>query len=323
MRRNLLAALAAAAALVLGTLGTTQARSSRWGETYIPNLPVVTQDGETLHFYDDLIKDKVIVISFIYTSCTDICPLTTARLVEVREKLGDAVGRDIFFISLTVDPERDTPERLKAFADAFHIGDGPGWRFVTGKPEDIHLINLRFGDRSADRGLSDHRNEIVIGNGAIGDWTRNSVLGDLEQVVMDIRSMDPKGRDQVRVASQAGGIDQMHTLSQQPGEALFRKLCSSCHTVGVGDRVGPDLRGVTERRDADWLTRFITNPAKVRASGDAAVAELVERFPGVRMPLLGLAENDAADLVEYLRAQNTRLAVDEPSTSSPSDHHHH
>ena len=115
----------------------------------------------------------------------------------------------------------------------------------------------------------------------------------------------------------------MHTLSHQPGEALFRKLCSSCHTVGVGDRVGPDLRGVTERRDADWLTRFITNPAKVRASGDAAVAELVERFPGVCMPLLGLAENDAADLVEYLRAQNTRLAVDEPSTSSPSDHHHH
>src|SRR4051812_9319027 len=233
MKRKLLASLAVAAALAMVTLGTAEA-GSRWGETYIPNLPVVTQDGETLHFYDDLIKDKVVVISFIYTSCTDICPLTTARLVDVREKLGDAVGRDIFFISLTVDPERDTPEQLKAFADAFHVGDDPGWRFVTGKPEDINLINLRFGDRSADRRLSDHRNEIVIGNGATGDWTRNSPLGDLDQVVMDIRSMDPKLRDQIHVASEDGAIDQMHTVSRQPGEALYRKLCSSCHTVGVG-----------------------------------------------------------------------------------------
>jgi protein SCO1/2 len=323
MRRNLRAALAAAAALVLGVLGTTEARSSHWGETYFPNLPVVTQDGETLHFYDDLIKDKVVVISFIYTSCADLCPLTTARLADVRERLGDAVGRDIFFVSLTVDPERDTPERLKQFADAFHVGNGPGWRFVTGKPEDINLINLRLGDRSAERGLGDHRNEIVIGNGATGDWTRNSVLGDLDDVVMDIRSMDPKERDQMHMASEAGAVDEMHAISHQPGEALYRKLCSSCHTVGVGDRVGPDLRGVTERRDADWLTRFITNPPKVRASGDEAAADLVARFPGVRMPLLGLAENDAADLVEYLRARNTRLAAGEPSTSNLSEHHHH
>src|SRR4051812_939786 len=101
MKRNILASLVVAAALVMGTLGVmgtfgaAEARSSLWGETYIPNLPVVTQNGETLNFYDDLIKDKVVVISFIYTSCTDICPLTTARLADVREKLGDAVGRDI------------------------------------------------------------------------------------------------------------------------------------------------------------------------------------------------------------------------------------
>jgi len=322
MKRDLLASFAAAAALVLGTLGTMEARASNWGETYIPNLPVVTQKGETLHFYDDLIRDKVVVISFIYTSCTDICPLTTARLVDVREKLGDAVGRDVFFISLTVDPERDTPERLKAFADAYHVGDDPGWRFVTGKPEDINLINLRFGDRSADRGLSDHRNEIVIGNGATGDWRRSSPLGDLDEVVMDIRSMDPKQRDQMFMTSEASSIDQVHMISQNPGEALYRKLCSSCHTVGVGDRVGPDLRGVTERRDADWLTAFIMNPKKVRVSGDKAAADLVARFPGVRMPSLGLTDDDAADLVEYLRAQNTRLAAGEPSTAEHHHHHH-
>ncbi|MBV9195798.1 MAG: SCO family protein, partial [Solirubrobacterales bacterium] len=296
MRRNLPAALALVASLALAGPGASEARNSRWGETYIPNLPVTTQGGETLRFYDDLIRDKVVVISFIFTSCPDLCPLTTARLAEVRDMLGDAVGRDIFFISLTVDPEHDTPERMKAFADAFHA-EGPGWRFVTGRPEDINLINRRFGDRSAERGLSDHRNEIVIGNGATGDWTRNSALGDLEEVVRDIRSMDPKRRDETRPAGQAGGIDQVHTLSQRPGEVLFRKLCSSCHTIGVGDRAGPDLRGVTGRRDAGWLTRFITNPPKARASGDPGLAAVAAGFPGVRMPRLGLTEDDAADLV--------------------------
>jgi len=318
MRRTILTV--ALMGLVLATPGTIQARSSRWGESYIPNLPVTIQNGEKLRFYDDLIKDKTVVISFIFTSCGDLCPLTTARLAEVRDMLGDAVGRDIFFISLTVDPEHDTPERMKAFADAFHVGEGPGWRFVTGKPADIELIDRRFGDRSADRGLSDHRNEIVIGNGTTGDWTRNSVFGDLEQVVREIRSMDPKQRDEERSASKAGDGDRMHMLSQQPGEVLFRKLCSSCHTVGVGDRVGPDLRGVTEHRDSEWLTQFIVNPPKMRASGDPAIAELVAKFPGVRMPLLGLTENDAADLVEYLRAQNTKLTDAAPSLA---EHHHH
>jgi cytochrome c2 len=135
--------------------------------------------------------------------------------------------------------------------------------------------------------------------------------------------MDPKERDRMHAAAPAQTADNRHMLGHQPGEVLFRKLCSSCHTVGVGDRVGPDLRGVTMRRDADWLTRFIANPVKVRASGDAAAADLVARFPGVRMPLLGLTGNDAADLVDYLRARNDRLTADAPVTSDPPEHHHH
>src|SRR5262245_51780398 len=68
-----LAAVAAAA---------VPAQAARWGKDYVPNVPVVTQDGKTLNFYDDLIKDKIVVLSFIYTSCKDICPLATARLSE-------------------------------------------------------------------------------------------------------------------------------------------------------------------------------------------------------------------------------------------------
>jgi protein SCO1/2 len=87
-------------ALLLATwlLGALPAQAGRWGKDYVPNVAVVTQDGKTLQFYDDPIKDKIVVLSFIYTSCKDICPLATARLGEARAKLGSRVGRDIFFI---------------------------------------------------------------------------------------------------------------------------------------------------------------------------------------------------------------------------------
>src|SRR5215831_10177654 len=160
---------------------TSQRPSNRWGENYFPNLPVIDQNGRTLNFYDDVIKGKIVVISFIYTSCQDLCPLTTAKMAQIEDKLDGAVGRDLFFVSMSVDPENDTPERMKAFADAFDVG--PGWLFLTGKVADIRAINYKLGDRS-DRNLSDHRNEIVLGNDAIGDWQRASIFGDLDSLVV-------------------------------------------------------------------------------------------------------------------------------------------
>ena len=182
--------LSALAFAILGFLSAYGAQASRWGKGYFPNASVVTQDGKTLQFYDDLIKDKIFVISFLFTTCRDICPLATARLAELQEKLGDSMGRDIFFYSISIDPETDTPERLKEYADTFRAG--PGWLFLTGKPEDIHAIRHKLGERS--RVLSDHRNEVLLGNGATGEWARNSVLGDLDSLALAVRGMDPNWR---------------------------------------------------------------------------------------------------------------------------------
>jgi cytochrome oxidase Cu insertion factor (SCO1/SenC/PrrC family) len=140
--RWLLAAIAAAM-LLAPAPGEAQMRR---GPDFLPNLPVVDQDGRQLRFYDDLIKNKIVVIMFIYTSCTDICPITTARMTQIEDKLAGVLGRDIFIVSLTVDPVNDTPERLKAYSKAF--GTGPGWSFVTGRPEDIRAINYRLGERT-------------------------------------------------------------------------------------------------------------------------------------------------------------------------------
>src|ERR1044072_9005955 len=262
--QRLLAALAAAMPISLAPPpGVAQVRR---GPDFLPNLPVTDQDGRQLRFYDDLIKDKIVVIMFIYPSCTDICPITTARMTQIEDELGDTLGRDIFIISLTVDPANDTPQRLKAYSKAF--GTGPAWTFVTGKPEDIRAINYRLGERS--KVLSDHRNEIVLGNDVTGEWQRDNVMGELKRVATSIREMDPRYRDQVRLVRTNPGMNTGLAMGAQAGQAMFKKLCTGCHTIGVGDRVGPDLRGVTERTERVWLVSYLREPPGMAGRAPAA-----------------------------------------------------
>src|SRR5262247_2974775 len=324
MQRNHWAAVAVLAAIAVSIPATANAQGGRWGKGYMPNLPVVTQDGKTLRFYDDVIKDKIVVVNFIYTTCPDICGLTTARLSQAEDKLGDMVGRDVFFVSLTVDPENDTPAKLKEYAEAFHI-TGPGWLFLTGKPDNIRAINDRLGQRSPD--LREHRQEIVLGNDAMGVWARNSIFGDVDRFVMDVRGMDAKWRDQVRVPEYSAASDTGYQLGTEPGQALFTKLCAPCHTIGVGDRAGPDLRDVTSRREHDWLVKFIMDPYKMRAQKDPLALALYAKYPGVLMPPLGITDNDAADLIVSLETQSARLndgqAPPEPADDHAQHEHHH
>jgi protein SCO1/2 len=315
MKRAFVVGAAMLAALMIAVPG--MATTNRWGESYFTNRPVITQDGKTLRFYDDLLKGKIVVVSFIFTSCSDLCPIETARLAEVRDKLGDAVGRDVFFVSLSVDPERDTPEMLKAFAEAFDA-NAPGWLFVTGQPEDIKSINAKFGDRSGERNLTDHRNEILIGNDRTGDWERASAFTDIDRIVTTIRMMNPAYHgDQVAAPpSDGASATGYYWISDPPGQALFKKMCAPCHTIGGGDHVGPDLRGVADRRDRAWLLDFIINPAKVLARKDPDAIALAASFPRVRMPFMGLVENDAADLIAYLQAETVRSDATAQATSS-------
>ena len=126
------------------------AQNRPWGEDYIPNLTVTTQHGKPVKFYDDLVKGKIVIMSFIYTSCTDICPLTTARMAQLEEKLGDMVGREVFILSMTVDPERDTPERLKEYAE---VSGRPRMvirdRKAGGHPR--HQLQIRRAQQAVER----------------------------------------------------------------------------------------------------------------------------------------------------------------------------
>ena len=270
-------------------------KGSHWGSNYFPNFQVTTQDGKTFRFYDDLIKNKKVVINFIYTDCPDICSLTTARLAAIQERMGDLLGREYFFYSISLDPEKDTPEKLKIFAASFSAG--PGWLFLTGAPKDLHLIRYKLGERS--RSLSEHRNIIMLGNDRTGEWARSSSMANLNLLESHIRELDPKWLTRSPKAQKKARPAQDYTLTGRPGEALFIKACASCHGFGAGDRIGPDLKGVQERRDRQWLIKFMMAPDVMRAKADPIALALDKKFPGVVMPNLSLSKTDVKDLLRY------------------------
>jgi protein SCO1 len=307
------ARLLAAAAFVV--LSTHLAEARRWGREYLPNVPVVTQDGQTLNFYDDVIKGKVVIVNFIYTTCADVCPLTSARLAQAQERFGDKMGKDIFFVSVSIDPETDTPARLKAQADALRAG--PGWLFLTGKRAHIDEIRYKLGERS--RSLSDHRNEVLLGNDRIGRWGRESVFGDLDRFVITVRQLDPSLSD-ARAAQASAELSGVLADIGGTAEPLFRRACAACHTVGQGDKVGPDLAGISERRDRAWLLEFIQSPELMRRKKDPLALELMAQRPSIRMPNLGLSRTDTEDLLSYIdevtrreRLDSARVVQDVPS----------
>jgi len=173
------ASLVLAAAFSLISLPKAQAfDNANWGANYFPNVVLTTQDGKQVKFYDDLLRNKMFAINLIYTHCTDICPLETAKLGQVYKLLQDRMGKDLYFYSITIDPKRDTPAVLKAYSEKFHTG--PGWYFLTGKKEDIDAIRKKLGIalRPNSDPLTGHTTSLMIGNEAAGQWILDSSMDD-------------------------------------------------------------------------------------------------------------------------------------------------
>src|SRR2546428_290529 len=184
MRRKMRAGLAPATALWLPALifalfaVPAAADNARWGAGYFPNVTLTTQDGAPVRFYDDLVKGKIVAINLIYTTCKYACPLETARLAQVQRLLGDRMGRDVFFYSITIDPDHDTPAVLAEYAEKYHAG--PGWLFLTGAKGDIELIGRKLGLYTGPdpRNPDGHVPYLLVGNQATGQWMRNLKLND-------------------------------------------------------------------------------------------------------------------------------------------------
>jgi protein SCO1 len=290
-----------------------------WGADYFPNVPLTTQDGKTVRFYDDLLKGKSVAINVIFTSCTDVCPLETANLVQLTKLLGERVGNDVHFYSISIDPKRDTPPVLKAYAEKFGAG-GPGWLFLTGKPEDIKLITkklalVRDRDNPTSR-ESHHAPTLVLGIESKGLWTRKPAVSNPRFIAANMGTFFgwPDTQPQPSYA-------EAKPLQISEGQRLFQSRCSACHTIGHGDRIGPDLLGVTDRRQRTWLGSYIANPDQVLAAGDPIAVALHNKYKRVGMPNLSLSASQVAELISFLNTRGNAVARGTQKESAHAGHH--
>lgn len=184
-RRELLGrgAMAVAAGCALSTASAPRTRTAsmdvqsqareRIHKLHLPDVTLITQDGQRVRFYDDLIKDKIVTINFFFAHCEEICPLVTANLVKVQRLLGERVGRDVFMNSITLKPEEDTPQELRKFMAKFNAKP-EGWTFLTGNSADIELVRKGLGftypEPAIDKDKTQHIGNVRYGNEPLMLW---------------------------------------------------------------------------------------------------------------------------------------------------------
>ena len=299
-----------------------------WGADYFPNTELIAHTGERLRFFDDMIAGKVVALNFIYTSCPDACPMETARMKEVYELLDGRVGDDVHFYSISIDPERDTPEVLAGYVEQWEIP--PGWTFLTGREADIvHLrrkLGLYIEDIQAEDSY-DHNLSLLIGNQSTGRWMKRSPFENPYILASEIGGelhnwKLPRPTD--RPYDQA---PELRNISK--GESLYRTRCKACHTVGGGDvlelaqrRVGPDLLNVVGIRDPAWLRRWISEPDVMLTEGDPLAVALRDKYNGVAMPNMRLSGVEVEMILEYLEEESARvLAAGSSRAENPHRNH--
>ncbi len=296
------------------TSGRQAARKhrARYGANYFPNYELITQDGKKMKFFDDVIKDKIVVINFMFTSCKYVCPLETARIKEVYNLLSDRAGKDVFFYSISIDPERDTPEALKAYRKKYGVADRPGWTFLTGKEDEIRILRTKLGMKISDLkttedGQIDHNLSMVLGNQKTGRWIKRSPYESSEVLAALVGNWLPDWNK--RVASK--DYRQAKRISgYSDGAYIFRTRCQMCHSIGQdnGNGIGPDLLGVTKRRETQWLARWMMMPGQLLKEKDPIAMKMFKKFDEIPMPNLALNEADVRALLDYFES------LDNPQT---------
>lgn len=293
------------AALCFSANLATANAASPWGANYFPNVPLVTEQGETVHFFDDLIKDKIVAINFIYTQCADSCPLETAQLARVQKILGDRVGKDIFFYSISIDPKNDTPEVLKAYKEKFKAR----WMFLTGKTADITQLRRKLGlyIEEIQDGSNNHNVSLIIGNQTTGRWMKRSPFEN-PHVLADQLANWLTGWKVARQVKNFATAPQLRNLSR--GEQMFRTRCATCHSL-TGDEpedaLGPDLLAVTRLRDKQWLLDWLKAPDQMLKKKDPLALALYKKYNELAMPNMRLNKEEALALLEYIEDETERV----------------
>ena len=184
---GLLAAPAVALAEAAARTGpTNDAAAEEKARKFFTDLEVVDQNGKKLRFYSDVLKGRVVLINFIFTNCPDACPMVTHKLMQVRNMLVPAIKDDVWFISVSVDPERDTPEAMKEFAEKQGV-DQSRWIFLTGSKENLTYIVKQLGQYTQE--VEAHSTLMLAGNDRTRHWTRVMPMVPPDGVAQQLRAL--------------------------------------------------------------------------------------------------------------------------------------
>jgi protein SCO1/2 len=159
----------ASAPVAAGNAPEDKAASEAKARDYFSNVELVDQNGRSLKFYDEVLKDNIVVISFIFTNCQSACPLMTRNLTMIRDMLREDERRAIQFVSISIDPLRDTPAAMKEFAQK-HEADNGGWLWLTGQPDDVNFVTQRLGSYTDDPEA--HTTTLLAANVPNAHWTK-------------------------------------------------------------------------------------------------------------------------------------------------------
>ena len=162
-----------------GTMDPAEARA------YFTDTLLVDQEGRQVRFYSDLLEGKVVVIDTIFTNCTGICPVLSGTFARLQDGLGDRMERDVRLISISVDPENDSPARLKEYAKKFQAGKG--WHFLTGDRRNIDAVLRKLGQWVPDK--EGHLGILLIGNVAKGLWKKTPGVSPPQEIIQIVESV--------------------------------------------------------------------------------------------------------------------------------------
>ncbi len=176
---NLRIAFCFAMLLISASFVAAQEPTASVAGKYFSDVELIDQDGQKIRFYSDVLKNKVVIINAFFTTCTSVCPPMNRNLEKVQDALGDRLGKDAFLVSISVDPENDTPTRLKEYSRRFHAR--PGWIFLTGKKENVDWALYKLGQYVETKG--DHSTIVIIGNEPKGLWKKALGLAKSEELV--------------------------------------------------------------------------------------------------------------------------------------------
>ena len=286
----------------------------------IPSFEFIDRYGAP--FTDADVEGKIIIADFFFTRCTSICPKMSVQMQQLQLKLNDDAFKDVVFLSHTVDPENDTPEVLDAYARKLEA-DTARWKFLTGRKQDVDLLITKLAMRVSTPGKpQDHDTSIRLGNEKLGQWIKRSVFDD-PNVLANLMT-DTLTNFDVSLAKTHKAYGEAKEIKlNSRGEYLYRTRCQACHTIGGGDRLGPDLANVVTSRPREWLRRWLKEPDKMLEEGDPVATALKAQFRNLPMPNFSFGDKEVDSLIEYMAAMDEKRAQDEAAKDGAAKQQHH